>query len=602
MLKPRVSLWPVMALLLMAHAGCGNGAGSPAPTITSFGASKTILTVGDTTILTASFINGTGAVAPSIGGMTSGQSVTVAPAATTDYTLTVTNTDGKTAHSKVTISVPPRPRSVGFYIHGGWLFDYPFAPRSWQRGDYSGMFSLLKKMGYDTVMLWPLLEAIPMPLTVADRGALTNFRPVIQDGRDAGLRTWLAFCPNLTTVPSIGALPWQQRNPYPYMRIIRFDGSQEASEYLAHRRALISIVNNADGYVTIDGDPGGYEGAKAQDFVNLLLGDQESLRQFGAHASDQQVIPFAWSGWGQKHPWAESIEPYIRAELEMTSHQLVEPWALMAGRLETSDGDGRTNMRLVQEYGLGSRSMLMFYQVIEPEPIGPSTDLKLQDIRRVFLEETALYGAGASIMGSAQQPIMKLPGIYFFCRIAKDPSYMNKSDDEVLQDVAAFLGGPADLLLPAWKCLDLSLNQISADLPTKLRSAKLTTDAASLIPGGTALYLDLLAAHVESRRGMLTAMALPHTNDAEATAAVVGGVEAFVGWWNRHHFVMGNDPGASFMWDYVHSQQYSDFLTWVKNNVANKPVVAQLAVKSLVQHGTLTESVAISTINKLFGL
>jgi hypothetical protein len=51
----------------------------------------------------------------------------------------------------------------GFYLHGGWRFNYPFSVRSWKREDYDHMFKLLKLMGFNQVGLWPLLEAIPMP-------------------------------------------------------------------------------------------------------------------------------------------------------------------------------------------------------------------------------------------------------------------------------------------------------------------------------------------------------------------------------------------------------------------------------------------------------
>ena len=186
------------------------------------------------------------------------------------------------------------PKHVGLFVHGGWLFDYPLAVRRWQRADYAGMFGLLKSMGYDSVMIWPLLEAIPMPLTPADTTELHAFRMVLQDGRDAGLRTWISHCANLTTPSAIGTVPWQQRNPYPLFRTIYFDNVQDTTNYLAHRRAMLSILNNADGYVTIDSDPGGYEGAKPQDFVNVFLHDHATLAQFGTNPSQQQVIPWIW--------------------------------------------------------------------------------------------------------------------------------------------------------------------------------------------------------------------------------------------------------------------------------------------------------------------
>ena len=84
----------------------------------------------------------------------------------------------------------------------------PHAPGASGNSATEDLVFMLERMGYDTVQIWPLLEAIPMPLTTADRAELTAFRPVLDDGRAAGLRTWMVLCANLTTVPSIGSLPW----------------------------------------------------------------------------------------------------------------------------------------------------------------------------------------------------------------------------------------------------------------------------------------------------------------------------------------------------------------------------------------------------------
>lgn len=60
----------------------------------------------------------------------------------------------------------------GFYLHGCWAFNYPFAVRTWTRSDYDHMFQFLKAMNFDTVMLWPVLEAVPPPLSAEDAEAV----------------------------------------------------------------------------------------------------------------------------------------------------------------------------------------------------------------------------------------------------------------------------------------------------------------------------------------------------------------------------------------------------------------------------------------------
>ena len=504
---------------------------------------------------------------------------------------------------RVRETVLPAFEHVGFYTHGGWVFDYPLAPRSWQRADYANMFQLLKRMGYDTVQIWPLLEAIPMPLTAADRAELTAFRPILDDGRAAGLRTWMVLCANLTTVPEIGSLPWRQRNPYPFLRTIRYDNPTDTTGYLAHRRAMIEILNNADAYVTIDGDPGGYDDAQPQHFVNVFLNDRAAIENFGTHPAQQSVIPWIWCGWGTNGIWTEPSEPFIRATLDLLPAQLPEPWSLLPGRSnQEGHANGRTNMWLIDEYNLESRSTLLFYEAIEFEPVPPSATLRFGDIRRYFQEETALHRKASGVMGNAQQPLMALPNIYLFARLARDVGYAAKTDDAVLEDFAALLGGPPELLRPAWKCLALPLGSIPATLPEQLRAIVFTGEAAAFIPGGPVLYLDILAAQVDSRRRMLAAMTMPIGTSAQAAAAVAEGADALIDWWTRHHYVVSGNPGTPFAWDFVHPSQYHPWANWARANTADKEAVAPLAAQELVNRGTLAEPAPAARVRELLGL
>ena len=111
------------------------------------------------------------------------------------------------ANSDDASAAKPTFQRRGFYLHAGWKYNYPFAVRSWKSTDYHNMFQLLKRLGFNTVMMWPVQEAIPMPLSEGDRAGLREFRPIIEDARKCGLETWLAQCP--TSLPA----PKSPRNP-----------------------------------------------------------------------------------------------------------------------------------------------------------------------------------------------------------------------------------------------------------------------------------------------------------------------------------------------------------------------------------------------------
>jgi len=63
---------------------------------------------------------------------------------------------------------------------------------------------------------------------------------------------------------------------------------------------------------------------------------------------------------------------------------------------------------------------------------------------------------------------------------------------------------------------------------------------------------------------MLAAMTMPTGTDAQAAAAVAEGTDAIVDWWGRHHFVVGNNPGTPFSWDFVHPSQFSQWANWAR--------------------------------------
>lgn len=78
----------------------------PVPVISSFTASPTSITAGNSSSLTASFTGGTGVITPGNTTVTSGTPVSVSPTTTTTYTLTVTPPAGTvTATSQTTVTV-----------------------------------------------------------------------------------------------------------------------------------------------------------------------------------------------------------------------------------------------------------------------------------------------------------------------------------------------------------------------------------------------------------------------------------------------------------------------------------------------------------------
>lgn len=98
----------VLALLLLAACAAGNNT-PPAPAISSFRGTPATITAGTSASLTGVFANGTGVIMPGALGASSGTAQTVTPAATTTYTLTVTNGAGALASQVATVTVVAPP-------------------------------------------------------------------------------------------------------------------------------------------------------------------------------------------------------------------------------------------------------------------------------------------------------------------------------------------------------------------------------------------------------------------------------------------------------------------------------------------------------------
>jgi hypothetical protein len=502
------------------------------------------------------------------------------------------------AESTASEQARPVPR-LGFYLHACWDYEYPFAVKSWQREDFSHMFQFLKEVGFDTVMLWPLVENVPVPLADADARDLRAYRPAIDDARAAGLECWLTFCPNLTVRSEVASQPLHDRVLMPNLRVIRFDEPADKAAYLEHRARILSILNNADGYVTIDGDPGGYAGARPEDFVSVFQADHQTLQRHGTHPQSQKVIPWIWCGWGTRGVWQEPIKPFVEAELKLLQKDLPEPNEFLIGQCRSPFACRRINVALAEGMNLAPRSTMMCYESVEYEPAQPASKLQFEAIRDTLREERSFLARARGAMCNAQTPITVLPNIYFFARAFRDTNYLAKADAEILRDFALAMEGPPELLVPAWSCLRLPLEALPADLPSRLRAAELRGDLARHIPGGPKRYLEILAAQVQSRRELLLALNRAAANPEAAANGLADGAAALIQWWKQHRYAGEHDRHHPFAWSYVDPSQLGPLKKWAAANARGNAKMADRAAARLSDRGVLTRDEAKARIAEL---
>jgi hypothetical protein len=177
---------------------------------------------------------------------------------------------------------------------------------------------------------------------------------------------------------------------------------------------------------------------------------------------------------------------------------------------------------------------------------------------------------------------------------------VEKSDEAVLRDFAGFLGGPPELLVPAWGCLRLGLDKLPDDLPVRLRKARLKGSAAKYLPGGAERYLGALASQVDSRLKLLHAIERPATSNEEAARGIALGLESLVGWWKINGYVFDGVGTEEFRWHFAETSQVVALQQWCTQNVKDG-AVADPAVRQLVARNVLPEKVARARVRDLLG-
>lgn len=125
----KLSIASLILFLNLVVVSCGGGGGGGGntnpvpipPSITSFTASTTAPSAGQSVVLTAVFSNGTGTIVPVVAGVSgaaqailSSVGITVNPNATTIYNLTVTNSAGSSATATLTLTVAAASRSLTY--------------------------------------------------------------------------------------------------------------------------------------------------------------------------------------------------------------------------------------------------------------------------------------------------------------------------------------------------------------------------------------------------------------------------------------------------------------------------------------------------------
>ena len=85
------------------------------------------------------------------------------------------------------------------YVHQHWSYNHPYAARTWTLEDWRGYLEALRRLEFNMVLIWPMLETMPDPLTPSDEANIKKIATVIDMAhRDFSMRAYLVLCPNVS--------------------------------------------------------------------------------------------------------------------------------------------------------------------------------------------------------------------------------------------------------------------------------------------------------------------------------------------------------------------------------------------------------------------
>lgn len=327
---------------------------------------------------------------------------------------------------------------VGMYVHQHWPYHHPYAARTWTLEDWRGYADGLHRLGYNAMLIWPVLETMPDPLTASDEVNLGKIAQVIDMLHEQfGMRAYIVLCPNVVAQDQAAAKVSFEKRHFFYCDARVDPGDSKVMANLIERRSKVLVpLKNMDGLTIIDSDPGGYPGSSNEQFVNLLVAHRKLLDQLRPGIELCYWMHVGWQGYGRFYETGKLSFSTEAEQLDMLTRLKAanpEPWTLANG------------LEYARKLGLADRVISFNYGRIEGEPSFPMSNFG----------GTSAYEGGEQpgprgVMGNAQTHCVQLANTFAFARGAagkpvRDADYVAFAED--------LIPGLGETVVRAWKAL-----------------------------------------------------------------------------------------------------------------------------------------------------
>lgn len=352
---------------------------------------------------------------------------------------------------------------IGLYVHQHWPYNHPYAARTWSLADWTGFATGLKELGYNTILIWPMIETIPDPPTPSDKAQLNKLAKVVDMVHGLGMRVYVGVCPNVgCRDEEASRVTFEARHFFDCDTRVDPADPEALSALMARREKCLKPLAKVDGISVIDSDPGGYAGSTNAEFVHLLGEYRKVLDRLRPGIELIYWMHAGWEGysrWYATGKWALGTAEQQTDCLRRLKELNPEPWGLANG------------LEYAQALGVADRVISFNYGLIEGEPSFPMTRYDLQP---------AYEGGGKpgprGVMGNAQTHCVQLPNIFAFARGATGKPIDRPAMAEFAESL---IPGHGEAIVRGWEAL-------GSDDPAAMRqhADELAAAARAKLPKG----------------------------------------------------------------------------------------------------------------------
>ncbi len=328
---------------------------------------------------------------------------------------------------------------------GGWPIKYPYA--AWKEEDWKRFIDMVWLLRGNRLLLAPLFEILPVPLSPEDEAYVQEVRRIVDYAETKrGIEVWVGMPANRIAISNCNVRDPRKR-PY-WINGCQKDfnpaDSVQFAKVLQTVEAFYQIVNNPDGILMGDADPGGWPNSPLSEQVKIFQAHRRFLDQYNIHGKKAKLADFMWIGWGrhkfftstdrlvtgfdwtEKNPDESDIQ-FMAATIANFKQHLPQPWEVFAGMtpyLESAKREAVLQNTIYFPYG-----------AIEGEPAFPATNIALEPVRDV-VDKIPEYPGLSSLMGNNQITVLQFPMTFYFFESTWDKARRNDSQEDVLLGVS----------------------------------------------------------------------------------------------------------------------------------------------------------------------